>query len=70
MEGDWYDAIECGEKRIEYRDISAKYIPVFRDKHPKCVRLAYGYTTRQMIWEIERIVEDWYFEIHLGKRLQ
>ena len=70
MEGEWYDAIECGEKRIEYRDISAKYIPVFRDKHPKCVRLAYGYTTRQMIWEIERIVEDWYFEIHLGKRLQ
>ena len=71
MEGEWYDAIECGEKRVEYREIKPKYIPMFHDKKPACVRLAYGYSTRQMIWEIEKIVEnDGCFELHLGKRLQ
>ena len=65
------DAIESGEKRVEYREIKPKYIPMFRDKKPACVRLAYGYSTRQMIWEIEKIVEnDGCFELHLGKRLQ
>ena len=70
MEGEWYDAIESGEKRIEFREIKPKYIPMFRDKKPKSVRLAYGYSTRQMIWEVEKIVESTFFEIHLGKRLQ
>ncbi len=70
MEAEYYDAIESGDKRVEYRGVKPKYIPMFRDKKPVAVRLAYGYTTRQMIWEVESVKEDGgAFEIYLGKRL-
>ena len=65
-----YDAIESGEKRTETRKISPKYIPTLRDKKPVAVRLTYGYTTRQMVWEVESVEEECvYFGINLGKRL-
>ena len=70
MQAEFYDTIESGEKRIEYREIKPKYIPMFHDKKPVAVRLAYGYTTRQMTWEVVKIDEvDGVFEIHLGKWL-
>ena len=70
MQSEYYDAIESGEKRVEFRDVCPKYIPAFRDKKPVAVRLAYGYTTRQMTWEVEKVEEaDGSFEIYLGKRL-
>lgn len=44
--------------------------PMLRNKKPVAVRLAYGYTTRQMIWEVVDVVEDGgWFVIDLGKRL-
>lgn len=70
MQAEYYDAIESGEKRAEYREVKPKYIPMFRDKTPVAVRLGYGYTTRQMVWEVVGVVEDdGVFEIELGKRL-
>ena len=43
---------------------------MFRNKKPVAVRLAYGYTTRQMTWEVVGVEEnDGIFEIELGKRL-
>ena len=65
-----YDAIESGEKRTETRKISPKYISMLRDKKPVAVRLTYGYTPRQMVWEVESVEEECvYFGINLGKRL-
>ncbi len=70
MKAEWYDAIECGKKRVEYRDVIPKFISMFREKKPVAVRLAYGYTKRQMTWEVTKVrVVDGTFNIHLGKRL-
>ena len=70
MQVEYYDAIESGEKREEFREVKPKYIPMLRNKKPVAVRLAYGYTTRQMIWEVVDVVEDGgWFVIDLGKRL-
>ncbi|MBQ7190816.1 MAG: type I restriction endonuclease subunit R [Kiritimatiellae bacterium] len=70
MMSEYYDAIESGEKRMEYRTVNPKYIPMFRHKKPVAVRLAYGYTTRQMTWEVVGVEENGgSFEIELGKRL-
>ena len=70
MQAEYYDAIESGEKREEFREVKPKYIPMLRNKKPVAVRLAYGYTTRQMIWEVDSVEEDGgWFVIGLGKRL-
>ena len=70
MQAEYYDAIESGEKRAEFREVKPKYIPMLRNKKPVAVRLAYGYTTRQMVWEVVDVVEDGgWFVIDLGKRL-
>ena len=71
MEAEPYEAIELGGKRVEVREICEYYIPRFRDKKPVAVRLQHGYTKRQMVWEVEKIVEEGgAFKIHLGKRLR
>ena len=71
MMAEYYDSIECGEKRVEYRSDCQKYNTMLGLKKPVAVRLQYGYTKRQMIWQVAKI--DYQpgegYDIYLGKRL-
>ena len=71
MQKQWYEAIECGDKRVEYRKQCPKFRKWFIEQHPAAVKLQVGYTNRQMIWEVagsEDCGADG-IEIHLGKRI-
>lgn len=71
MQGIWYDAIERGDKRTEFRKQSDKYRKWFVEQHPVAVKLQRGYTNRQMVWEVVG-AEDCGADgiaIHLGKRI-
>lgn len=71
MQKQWYEAIECGEKRVEYRKQCPKYRKWFIEQHPSAVKLQRGYTNRQMVWEVtgsEDCGADG-IEIYLGKRI-
>jgi len=65
-----YDAIEVGAKRCEYRKDCKKYVSMLLKKNPVAVRLQYGYTHAQMVWEVTKVrykpVDG--FEIYLGRR--
>jgi len=72
----WYDEIEAGRKRIEYRDIT----PYWTDRlwangvteRIEAIRFTRGYTNVSMTWEVTEInrnEEDGVYEIHLGKRI-
>ena len=72
----WYDEIEAGRKRTEYRDIGdywdeRLWSPSVRGRIA-AIRFSRGYTQRRMTWEVTRIdrnEEDGVYEIHLGKRI-
>lgn len=71
MQAEWYEMIERGEKNVEYRKQCKKYKSMFVDHKPVAVKLQYGFTPRQMIWQIIDVVdsdEDG-IEIYLGKRI-
>ena len=71
MQKQWYEAIECGDKRVEYRKQCPKYRKWFIEQHPVAVKLQVGYTKRQMIWEVvgaEDCGADG-INIYLGKRI-
>ena len=72
----WYDEIERGAKRVEYRDITEYWSRLLwdggRNRRVKSIKFTRGYTQTKMIWEVRRIVRDereGVFEIHLGKRI-
>ena len=71
MKAEFYEDIECGVKRAEYRSDTAKYKAMFGMKKPVAVRLQYGYTKRQMAWQVVKVnyEPDEGYEICLGKRL-
>lgn len=71
MQGIWYDAIACGEKRTEFRKQCEKYRKWFIEQHPAAVKLQRGYTNCQMVWEVVG-AEDCGVDgiaIHLGNRI-
>lgn len=72
MQAEWYELIESGEKNVEYRKQCKKYKSMFVDHKPVAVKLQYGFTPRQMIWQVLD-VEDHAsdgIDILLGKRIQ
>lgn len=72
MQAEWYEMIESGEKNVESRKQCKKYKSMFIDHHPVAVRLQYGFTPRQMIWQIAGVEDygDDGIDILLGKRIQ
>ena len=72
MQKRWYEAIECGEKRVEYRKQCPKYKKWFIEQHPAAVKLQCGYTNKQMVWEVFGTEDGGAdgIEIYLGKRIQ
>ena len=72
MQAEYYDMIECGEKNVEYRKQCKKYKSMFVDHKPVAVKLQYGFTPRQMIWQVFDVKDCGTdgIEIYLGKRIQ
>ena len=69
MQGRWYEEIECGSKRIEYRDVTPRYTTMLVEKKPVAVRLMYGYSKKAMVWGVQKVVaSNGAYAIHLGKR--
>ena len=71
----WYDEIESGKKRTEYRDISDYWEShLFRDGRPaKFIKFSRGYTKTNRTWEVRRIDVDeteGLYMIRLGKRVE
>lgn len=72
----FYDEIEAGRKRTEYRDIcdywdERLWAPGVRGRIA-AIRFSRGYTQTRMTWEvthIDRNEGDGVYEIHLGKRI-
>ena len=71
MQAEYYDMIECGEKNVEYRKQCKKYKSMFVDHKPVAVKLQYGFTPRQMIWQVVDVKDCGTdgIEIYLGKRI-
>ena len=79
----WYDEIESGKKKIEYRDMtdyweSHLFKPMLDENGEEgdCpaayIKFTRGYTKRNMVWSIKKIVVDVparQYCIHLGKRV-
>jgi len=72
----WYDEIEAGRKRIEYRDICPYWSHLLWDAgrrdRVKRIKFSRGYTLRKMTWAVQRIEAnrtDGVYEIHLGSRI-
>jgi len=80
----WYDEIESGKKKVEYRDMTEYWERrLFRpvkdengdegDCPAAFVKFTRGYTKRHMTWTVARIVVDaanGQYCIHLGKRVE
>ena len=80
----WYDEIESGKKKVEYRDMTDYWERrLFRpvqdengdegDCPAAFVKFTRGYTKRHMTWTVARIVVDaanGQYCIHLGKRVE
>lgn len=72
----WYDEIEAGRKRIEYRDICEYWTRrLWADgitERIAAIKFTRGYTPVCMTWEVTEIVRndgEGVYEIHLGRRL-
>ena len=74
----WYDAIEAGRKRTEYRDISPYWTNHLFKNGDICgqragfIKFSRGYTKKNMTWAIRRIdisEEEGCYMIRLGKRI-
>lgn len=77
MEKYWFDEILSGRKNIEYRADTPFYRSRFITKDGKyrnyktvLMQVGYNADTRRMTIEIEKIVLDGDFEVHLGKILE
>lgn len=81
LKAQWYEMIESGEKKEEYREIKEYWLKRLSDKHYDAVQFSYGYTERTMMFEIESITTgkgnpQWgapdkdVFIIRLGRRLK
>ena len=72
MQAEWYEMIESGRKDAEHRKQCKKYKAMFVDHKPVAVKLQYGFTPRQMIWQVldveDHAVDG--IDIILGKRIQ
>jgi len=64
----WFDLIEKGKKKVEYRKNTAYYRKRLFDANN--VTLHRRYSNRTMTFEIELIVDSNPIEIYLGKRLE
>lgn len=59
LKKEWFNMIESGEKKEEYREIKDYWsVRLFRTGTPTHVQFSYGYTRRRMMFEIK--------QIHLG----
>lgn len=80
----WYDEIESGKKKVEYRDMTDYwerhlFKPV-KDENgddgdcpAAFIKFTRGYTKRHMVWTIKKIVADvsaQQYCIYLGKRVE
>jgi len=72
----WYDEIESGRKRVEYRDICPYWDHLLWDngitERIEAIKFNRGYTHTCMTWEVTEICrneDEGVYEIHLGKRL-
>jgi len=69
MQARWYEEIEAGTKRIEYREVTTRYTTMLVKNKPVVVRLMYGYSKKAMVWGIEKVeARNGTYAIHLGKR--
>ena len=55
MQARWYEAIECGEKRVEYREVTPRYTTMLVKNNPVAVRLMYGYSKKSMGWGVDTV---------------
>lgn len=55
LKKEWYNMIESGEKKEEYREIKPYWAKRIYGKEYTHVRFRYGYTKRTMIFEIKYI---------------
>lgn len=61
LKKEWYNMIESGEKKEEYREIKPYWTKRLRNNGHTHVRFRYGYTKRTIIFEIK------YITIGIGK---
>ena len=81
LKAKWYDMIEQGIKKEEYREIKPYWTKRLEGKHYDVVCFSYGYTKRRMMFKIDDIFigtghNDWgaqslteYYVIRLGEKL-
>lgn len=63
LKKEWYNMIESGEKKEEYRELKDYWTTRIVSKGwPTHVQFSYGYTIRTMMFEINRI------RVGLGKK--
>ena len=69
MQARWYEAIECGEKRVEYREVTPRYTTMLVKNSPIAVRLMYGYSKKAMVWGVDKVTtKSGVYAVHLGLR--
>jgi len=70
LKGEYYDAIERGEKRCEYRDNTPYWRKRILEKDPNIVVFHRGYTNQTMaFWIAYKVVLPTQIEIVLGDRI-
>ena len=81
LKAQWYDMIESGEKKEEYREIKPYWQKRLEGKDYDTVTFSYGYTKRKMTYKCNGIRKDkgnpkWgaeseiiYYVISLGERI-
>lgn len=80
LKSEWYEMIERGEKKEEYREIKPYWTKRFQGRKITHVRFRYGYTSRTMIFAVKSITvgrglsvwgapKEEVYIIALGKRI-
>ena len=71
LEGKYYDAIERGEKKVEYRNNTPYWRKRILEKDPSIVVFHRGYTNQTMaFWIAYKVVLPDQIEIVLGGRIE
>lgn len=82
LKAKWYEMIESGEKKEEYREIKEYWTKRLSNKKYDIVKFVYGYTRRTMMFHIKSIEEstgkeEWgaekgeiYYVIKLGNMIK
>ena len=71
LEARWYDEIESGEKRVEYRAVEPRYTTMLVANKPVAVKFMYGYSKKSMVWGIDSVVaKSGNYAINLGLRYE